>query len=211
MRLGEKLYNLGLRSTAWHDINTGQLTSGIFNPSHSHTDPINRYGNPLGLRLKIWPNSQYTGAHSVGPNARAYEFMYWVWDDDGDKGRVETFPEWSQEFKNDVTDLCFIQKASETIMKMALERGLIDESEPSKPVTNPKIDPKPDSGADPDILAKLKDLEEKGVRLVLSLAAIKSKVIEMSASLPVEGGGRWVSALRKLCDSILLETKKSRD
>lgn len=141
--VGLALYHLELpdgrtfRRTAWLDQVTGRETFGIFMPQFP--DAEIRYGSP-GLRVKGWLPRNYTGAHSTGLNSEALRLAPIVLNARAD--------EWTQ------ADLNFVDGATQHILSLAKERGLLtDEIGSSWPLPAPLALSVPTPGPTPSVPA----------------------------------------------------------
>lgn len=170
--IGERLLEKNLNQTTWRNQETGAEESGTFKPHES--DPVKRYGNPLGLAVKDWPARNKTGAHAAAhegrPNFLAIDFAAEVLDAKAGDPLV------------DLADMCFVEGATALVLALAKDKGLWKDEPGTAPTVPPP--PKPDDGA----TERLAEIREAGAKL--------------RATLPKEGGGAHVSRIRKFLDQV---------
>lgn len=174
MYLGDFLYSQGFRQTAWLDQDSHEERHGTFDPSVS--DPSLRYGSP-GLRVFGWPARNYTGAHSTGGNWRAAD-LYWKALD------VEI------DATNDITDLDFIEGATQFVIAKAKEKGLIVDpvTTPPNPDVPPVNPPAPKPIDIPSDIQTTLDFLSKMSGLVLVGSGVRARIGRLI---------RWVKTLKQ--------------
>jgi hypothetical protein len=118
-QVGRALYDKGFKTTAWLDVETGQLRRGVFDPSA--TDPAARYGNPLGMHVRGWVPENYVGAHSTGDNSKAVDLAPKVLG--------------VQPGGLDALDLNFVSGGTRYVLDQARIVGLLTEAAPTGPDT----------------------------------------------------------------------------
>jgi hypothetical protein len=108
--VGQALFNLGMQKTRWIPVDgsIGQLQEGRFDPTSN--SPIQRYGNPKGLAVKIWPAEQYTGIHSRKHNPHAIRLAPIVLGAMADP-------------QQDTLDLNFVVGATQYVLAQAFEQA----------------------------------------------------------------------------------------
>ncbi len=110
--VGQALFNLGFTTTRWipQDGTVNDLKEGRFDPTSN--SPIQRYGNPKGLGAKGWPPEQYTGGHSTGQNPHAIKLAPIVLGASADP-------------QQDAADLNFVKGATQRVLQLARDQGLL--------------------------------------------------------------------------------------
>lgn len=106
------LFDKGFRTTLWipRDGTKDDRQTGVLDPWE--TDPVKRYGNPLGLGCKGWDPLNYCSMHSTGLNSLAPGLAPIVLG-------VEPSP-------TDEVDLNFINGATQWILRQANALGLLN-------------------------------------------------------------------------------------
>jgi len=111
--LAQTLFDAGLRQTAWLDQQTGAEKRGTFQPTA--TDPVTRYGNPDGLRVKDWPARNKVGAHASGELSLVTPEL------------AQRALEAVADPANDLADLDFVNGAGAFVLQQARAKGILDD------------------------------------------------------------------------------------